>query len=210
MENIVNHSYYARYLEQKRSEKMYENFQYEVEKMKAREMIRNEAKMQFICAKAEFQQKKAEYEKAVYETIAVNSDGSIAITTQNLWVEAKPRYITNMKFPQMFIAARASDFNERVLILNCEVAGRDQIVYLNPERIASGTYVLGKLTAVGIDIFAPQGKTKEYARKLIAVLVQEGKPAFLPDEPGWMETENGKFTFIEEEGSTWQKIKKLI
>ena len=42
------------------------------------------------------------------------------------------------------------------------------------------------------------------------MLVQNGKDSIIPDELGWMKTENGEFTFVEEGRMTWQMIKELI
>lgn len=210
MEYMRNYGFCNRTAVEIRHEELYYNNCLELEKMKEKEAIKYDAKLQILYAREEIRQKKVEDEKTVCETVAVGPDGYVTITTQNLWIEAKPRWVSNMRFLKLYIAVRVSDFNEKVLILICEVAGREQIVYLKPERIGSGTYILGKFAAAGIDILAPQGKEKQYARKLIALLVQQGQPAVLPEEPGWMELENDKFSFVEEGRMTWQKIKKLV
>ena len=165
---------------------------------------------QIMYDRERFRQSVEENKKAVYESIEVYQDGSVVTTTQNLWIDSRPKEISNMRFPELFIAARSSNLNEKVFVLTCKVAGIELIVYLNPERVGSGTYILGKLAAVGIDIWAPSTKVKEYARRLITMLVQNGKDSIIPDELGWMKTENGEFTFVEEGRMTWQMIKELI
>lgn len=160
--------------------------------------------------KERFRQIVEENKKAACESIEVCQDGSIVTTTKNLWVDSRPRNISNMMFPEMFIAARYSNLNEKVFMLTCKIAGVEKIVYLNPERVGSGTYLIGKFTAVGINIYASEAKAKDFARKIVSMLVQNGKVGIVPDEPGWMETETGEFTFVGEGRMTWQMIKELI
>ena len=112
----------------------------------------------------------------------------------------------NMRSPKLYIAAKSSCLSEQIFILDCNVAERTAQIFLEPKKVGSGAYLLGKLTAAGISIFAPAAKAKDYARRLIGLLVENGIRTVIPDEPGWIEMEEGKYAFVNKGRMTWKEI----
>lgn len=183
----------------------------EVEKERSKIAIREESRLYILDQNIKKRQEADEFNRSIFEKMEVNADGKIVVTTQSQSQRFQPREISDMRNPKFYIAVRASNFSEKILILDCELAGTNRIIYFSPKRIQSGTYILGKLAAAGITIYAPSSvRAKGYARNLIALLVKSGSPTVLPDEPGWMELDGENFSFVEEERMTWEKIIEYV
>ena len=188
---------------------MYEDSR-EINRVGAIESIKADAKLCIQAKKTEMREKESENKRGIYEEISVDDNGKPHIITRNLQITACPRELTNMYFPQLYIVARSSCLSEQIFVLFCQVAEKEEIVYLDPKKVGSGTYILGKFTASGICIFAPMTKAKDYVRQLICLLVKNSTKAVIPEEPGWIETEEGKFSFVTEGRMTWKEIIKQL
>ncbi len=198
----------SRYWQNRMAEDSYQDTR-EIQKTEAKEMIRGNAKLALQMQKAQLRQREEEEKRGVYEEVTIGEDGNTYIVTRNLQIETKAREVTNMRFPRMYCAARRSCVEEYIFILDCQISGKSRIVYFDPRRIGSGTYILGKMAAAGIEIYAEGAREKEYARKMLCQLVKYAAQTVIPDEPGWIEAD-GKFSFIPEGSMTWREIKKLL
>lgn len=171
--------------------------------------VRRNAKISLELQKMELRQREEEAKRGIYEEITFDEEGRPYLITRNLWIDAKPREFANLRCPKLIRAARISCLEEQVFIVSCEVNGETSMIYIDPKKIGSGTYLLGKLAAAGICIYAPEKKAKQYARLLICWLLRYSDKSVIADEPGWIEID-GKFSFIPEGSMTWLEIKKLL
>lgn len=171
--------------------------------------IRGNAKINLELQKIELRQREEEAKRGTYEEIIFDEEGRPYLITRNLWIDAKPREFANLRYPKLICAAKRLCLEEQVFIVSCEVSGIKRTIYLDPKRIGSGTYLLGKLAAAGICIYAPEKRAKQYARLLLSWLIGYAEKSVIADEPGWMEV-NGEFTFVAERSMTWLEIKKLL
>lgn len=181
----------------------------EIEKAEMLSEVRGNAKLMFEMQKMELKQKEEEAERGTYEEITFDEEGRPYLITRNLWIDAKPREFANLRCPKLIRAARISCLEEQVFIVSCEVNGEMSMIYIDPKKIGSGTYLLGKLAAAGICIYAPERKAKQYARLFLCWLLRNSVKSVIADEPGWMEAD-GKFTFIAEGSMTWREIRGLM
>lgn len=198
----------AMYWQNKMAEDSYQDTR-EIQKTEAKEMIRGNAKLALQMQKAQLRQREEEAKRGTCEEIAFDEEGRPYLITRNLWIDAKPREFANLRYPKLICAAKRSCLEEQVFIVSCEVSGIKRTIYLDPKRIGSGTYLLGKLAAAGICIYAPEKRAKQYARLLLSWLIGYAEKSVIADEPGWMEV-NGEFTFVAERSMTWLEIKKLL
>lgn len=171
--------------------------------------VRGNAKINLELRKMELRQREEEAKRGIYEEIACDEEGRPYLTTRNLWIDAKPREFANLRYPKLIRAARISCLEEQVFIVSCEVNGETCMIYIDPKKIGSGTYLLGKLAAAGICIYAPEKKAKQYARLLLCWLLRYSNKSVIADEPGWLEVD-GKFSFIPEGSMTWREIRGLM
>ncbi len=197
------------YLQKKREEQQDRDLR-EIEKERSKVAIRGEGQMNMLDYRTKKRHEEDEYKRSLFEKLEVNADGKIVVTTHSQEQKFQPREISDMRNPKFYVAARASNLSETIFVLDCELAGANKLVYFSPKCIQSGTYILGQLATAGITILASSAKAKEYARNLLALLVKSGIPTVIPDEPGWMELKDEKFTFVKEERMTWEKISELV
>lgn len=195
--------------QRKREEEAYQDNR-ELVRENARAEIREASKARTQERSLIIREEAEERKRGQYESLSVNHEGKVIIETKSSQMKFEPRNLTNMRFPQIFVAARASCPDDCVFVLDTIVAESRIYVFLDPKKVSSGNYLLGKLATSGIDIFAPSARAKDYARKILAHLMQDRNRQLIPDEPGWTEWENGKYVFVEEEDLTWQKILKLL
>ena len=171
--------------------------------------IRGNAKLQYEIQKAELRQREKEAERGIYEEINFDEAGRPYLVTRNLWIDTKPRELSNIRHPQLTCVARRSCLEEYVVVIDCEVNENTRMIYLDPKKIGRGTYLLGKLMVAGVCIYAAEKQAKHYARLLFCWLQVYEKKSVIPDEPGWIEID-GKFVFIPEGRMTWKEIEKLL
>lgn len=171
--------------------------------------IHGNAQLDLERQKAELRKKEEEVKRGIYEAVVVDEKGRPYLETRNLWIDAKPREFINLCYPKLTRVARASCLEEYVFIISGKVNETPCLIYLDPKKAGSGTYLLGKLTAAGICIYAPERKAKQYARLMLGWLLGNAENSVIADEPGWTEI-NGEVLFIPEGRMTWQEIKKLL
>lgn len=171
--------------------------------------VRENAKLRLALQKMEARQREEEAKRGIYEELAFDDDGKPYLVTRNLWIDTKPREFSNIRYPKLIYAARRSCLEECVFIIDCAVNGNTCMIYLDPKKVGSGTYLLGKFVAAGICIHAPEKRAKQYARLLVAWLLRYAEKTVIEDEPGWVEVD-GKFSFVPEGSLTWREIRKLL
>lgn len=167
------------------------------------------AKLNLEYRKIELRQREQEAKRGIYEDIAFDEEGRLYMITRNLWIDTKPREFANLRYPKLARVARKSCLEEYAFIIDCKVNEKSRMIYLDPKKIGSGTYLLGKMAAAGICIQAPEKKAKQYARLMLSWLMRNAEDLVIADEPGWIEID-GDFLFIPEGNMTWREIKKLL
>lgn len=177
--------------------------------------FKEQVKTQTFLERAALQQqiKNAAEEKrrSIYESVAIAEDGSIIAQTQNLNMPVQPRYVSNMKSPSLSRLIRLENETDLVYLLTTGVAGSAVSVFLNAERMSSGTYVLNKLSTQGIIFFAEtSAKRKSYAQQIIAILISACiSSQLIPDTYGWAQLPDGNFKFYGKEALLWPDLMKL-
>lgn len=190
-------------------QKMAEN-QLEIDKEMAKVCIREESKLRIYDRKMAIRQMEEERRRSTYEEIFLDRDGNVLVMTRNLSIQAQPRQITDMKSPKIFIAERASGRVRKVFILNCWVREAERLIFLDAKKVENGAYLLGKLAEAGVSVLVTSARAKDYVKQLFALLVRNSVVVNIPDKEGWMMTDEGKFSFVDESRMTWEEIVKKI
>lgn len=151
-----------------------------------------------------------ERKRGLYETIELTSTGEIRVITKNLSVPTIPREITNMRNPQGEIFRRSNNPNERVFRLVCNVGEQTVHTYFKCESIGSGTYVLKRMAAKGISIWANTPKAKKYAVDILVKLIREAHVYQVADSPGWVKSGKDHFSFVSEDSITWEYLLEVV
>ena len=82
--------------------------------------IRGNAKLQYEIQKAELRQREKEAERGIYEEINFDEAGRPYLVTRNLWIDTKPRELSNIRHPQLTCVARRSCLEEYVFVYAAE------------------------------------------------------------------------------------------
>lgn len=207
MSNILDYCQLA--MQQKQAEEDYKDFR-EFRRSVSKAQIQVETSYQKQRNGIILRQEEEERKRGEYEEISLTEEGEFLVTTINLSIDAPSRRVTNMRSASLFIAERESNSVEKVFIIDCQVEGKRQLIFLNPEKIGSGSYLLQKMAVAGISVFASSARAKDYVKKLLTFLIRQGIQVTIPDEPGWIEIEKNKFIFIKEEEMTWEKVRELV
>jgi hypothetical protein len=201
---------YMRYQENLKREEEYRNDCRELQKKCEETKMRVQASMELTTWKTKAKQEEEERRRAFYEELSVDCEGRVIVRSCNAQVQAQPRITSNMRWPRLYIAAKASDMLETVFVLDCEIGGERKQVFLDSKKAGSATYIQKKMIAAGIDVWAPSlAKSKEYLCKFMGLMIQNAQKTVLPDAPGWMVID-GKFSFVGKERMTWKNICKMI
>lgn len=199
------------YRKQQRREEEYWQDCREVQKEGAKTEIRVNAKLHLNEMKMRRKEEEEERKRGIFEQVAITENGQIIVATQNLQIQAADRKFTNMYMPEMYALRRNGDMMVAAYMLTCKVAGEEKAVFLDSQKVGSGTYVLKKMASEGIGIMSATAKAKEYIRQLVAILLGRSVPEIvIPDGQGWMKREDGKFQFVGEDDWTWEKLGKRI
>ena len=109
-------------------------------------------KIRLVGAQMRSLQKEEEEERkrAICEELQIAESGELHIVTKNLQIGAKPRIVTNMTHPVLFVLKRAKCKSEKIFEIRCRVSGEETAIFLNPEKIVSGTYLINKFASIGV------------------------------------------------------------
>lgn len=182
----------------------------EIDKTRAKLEITENIRTQAQEVRRQNKERADERKRGQYETVEVTSSGEVRVTTKNLSVPTIPREITNMKKPHGKIFRRMDNPNESVFCLESSVGERSIKVYFKADEIGNGTYVLKKLSAQGISIWAKTVKAKKYAVQMLEMLILDAPVYQVADLPGWIKTEEDSFSFVEENCITWEYLKEVV
>ena len=184
--------------------------QREVKKARAKAIVKEQVKMQAREYREVQKEQEAERKKAVHEEIQILQNGKLQIITKNLRGDAMPRMVTNMEAPHLILLKRRKDESDTVLQLKFKIDGRDDEVFLNPDLIGSGTYLLKKFVAKGVRCYLPGVKKKLFLMEFLSMMIEDmSEERWLADNSGWIKKFNGHFVFVGEGDLTWKKAKKM-
>lgn len=147
-----------------------------------------------------------------YDEIAVNTDGNITATVQNLYQNPDARIITNAKSPQICRLIHIEQPEVYAYEFTANIGNAQVCIYFDSSNIGNATYLIKKFTARGVIFFANTlAQQKAYARLLICFLLAQELPyVYISEYPGWVNFPDDGFEFISEEELTWKKIINLI
>lgn len=181
----------------------------EIDKTRAKVEITENIRTQAQEVRRQNKERADERKRGQYETVEVTSSGEVRIVTKNLSVPTIPREITNMRNPYGLIFQRVSNPNESIFRLDCKVGGKKKLVYFQSEAIGSGTYVLKRMAAQGIVMWANSSKAKKIAVELLVKLISEATVYSVFEAPGWVKTGEDRFSFVEENSITWEYLMEV-
>lgn len=182
----------------------------EIQLAQAKRLAVEEVKYSAYVRKQILKMEQKEFEKGIYEEVLVGANGEIQLVTRNAAINPKAREVTNMANPKLTIFVRGENADEEIFCLNCEVGGEERRIFLRPEKMATGGYLLRKFSSRGIYFKLSTARAKDVAIQLICKLLEgETKKVVLPEKCGWYKTSEGTFRFVEEGELTWKKAEKL-
>lgn len=182
----------------------------EIEKTRAKAVVKEQVKMQAQECREARKEQEDERKKSVYEEVQVLQSGELQIVTKNLRIDAIPRKVTNMENPRVIMLRRMRNGDDELIMVKCNVKDSDIKIFMAPSMIGSGSYVLKKFAAKGIDFSMPTAKAKRLATCLVIQLSAEPERIqWLPEHAGWVQNLEGNFEFFGKEQLTWQKAQKL-
>lgn len=151
-----------------------------------------------------------ERERAIFQEIQLGENGELRVVTKNLRVDSTPRQVANMTWPLLTVLRRARDISEKIFEVQCQVAAREQSIFLDAERVGSGTYLLKKFASIGVVFLNSTVSEKKLAIQLVALLFRVSRDEkLMPEMVGWMKKKEGTYVFVEEEKDTWAYAKKM-
>lgn len=182
----------------------------EIEKAKAKAFVKEKVKIDAFKYRQQLKEEEEERKRAIFEELQIMQNGKLQIVTKNLQIDAIPRIVTNMESPRAIILKRMENENDQVVLIKCNVKGNNIEIFMKPDMIGSGTYVLKKFAAKGIDFALPTAKAKRVATCLVVQL--SAKPEeilWLPEHAGWVQNVDETFGFFGKGTLTWEKAQKL-
>ena len=196
-------------LYQKEQEEMRRDMR-EIEKTRVKAEITENIRTQAQEVRRQNKEYADERKRGQYEAIELTPSGEIRAITKNLSIPTMPREITNMKNPHGNIYRRMDNPTERVFCLEGNVGEQKIRVYFKGDEVGNGTYVLKRLSAQGISIWAKPVKAKRYAVQMLEMLILDAPVYQIADLPGWIKTGEDEFSFVEENCITWEYLMEVV
>lgn len=179
----------------------------EVARAKALEVER--VKLEAFKVRQMLREQERKRKKKIGEEVVFAENGEVWLIETNLGVEAEPRQFTNMKGPRLVLLVNREDDEEVICRIDCFVGQHKKSVFIDPEKVGTGSYLIRKFAAVGIDFKLKTAEAKRFARRLFCVLLEYATDKEeLPAELGWNKDKDGNFQFVTKEDMTWEKAKK--
>lgn len=182
----------------------------EIEKTRVKAEITENIRAQAQEVRRQNKERADEKKRGQYETIELMSSGEVRVITKNLSVPTIPREITNLKNPHGKIFRRRNFQHESVFCLEGNAGEQKIRVYFKGDEVGNGTYVLKRLSAQGISIWAKVAKAKKYAVQILEMLILEAPVYHIADLPGWIKTGEESFSFVEENCITWEYLMEVV
>lgn len=196
-------------LYQKEQEEMRRDMR-EIEKTRVKAEITENIRTQAQEVRRQNKERADERKRGQYETIELTSSGEVRVITKNLSVPTIPREITNLKNLHGKIFRRRVFPYESIFCLEGNVGEKKIRVYFKGDEVGNGTYVLKRLSAQGISIWAKTVKAKKYAVQMLEMLILNAPVYQVPDLPGWIKTGEDGFSFVEENCITWEYLMEVV
>lgn len=181
----------------------------EVEKERAKAIVRERIRMQAQECREIKKEQEEERKKAVHEEVQILSNGQMQIITRNLLIDTMPREFTNMEAPRIIFLKRQKDESDTVLLLEFRHDGCEGQIFLDPDMIGSGAYLIKKFASQGVRFYFPMAKKKAFLIEFISVLIENSKEVqLLTDNYGWTKNIDGHFKHVGEGELIWRVVKK--
>ena len=156
-------------------------------------------------------QRRQEDALARCEVAEIDANGEVHIKTENLTIESSPRRGTNFRCVDTKIYVNAANPYEKIMRLSLKlttgtIGTEETEVFLDLRKCEKGGYIDKKLEAAGAVIYAKsESKKKEYARMIIACIVQNCTQTITaPKNRGWYRVKD-TLRFYDEE-NTWKAV----
>lgn len=165
----------------------------QIQKMYMKNQIR-------LCDEAE-----REIKKSQCDIVEFQEDGKVIAKTLNLRVDAIPRAVTNVEYPEMIKLVNTAKPTEFVwMFVGCLNSEWKQ-TFLSPDKVDSVSYLSKKLSGIGIEFYArtyadERWIMKKFVRKLIH---NSSRYKWIPEKMGWYVDEDGSVNFNTKEERTW-------
>lgn len=196
-------------LYQKEQEEIWRDMR-EIEKTRVKAEITENIRTQAQEVRRQNKERADERKRGQYETIELTSNGDARVITKNLSVPTIPREITNLKNLHGKIFRRRVFPYESIFCLEGNVGEQKIRVYFKGDEVGNGTYVLKRLSAQGISIWAKTVKAKKYAVQMLEMLILDAPVYQVADFPGWIKTGTDSFSFVEENVITWDYLLEVV
>lgn len=196
-------------LYQKEQEEMRRDMR-EIEKTRVKAEITENIRTQAQEVRRQNKEYSDEKKRGQYETVEFTAGGEVRVITKNLSVPTIPREITNLTNLHGKIFRRRSFPQESVFCLEGNIGGQKIRVYFKGDEVGNGTYVLKRLSAQGISIWANPVKAKRYAVQMLEMLILDAPVYQIADLPGWIKTGEEGFSFVEENCITWEYLMEVV
>lgn len=182
----------------------------EIEKTRVKAEITENIRTQAQEVRRQNKEYSDEKKRGQYETVEFTAGGEVRVITKNLSVPTIPREITNLTNPHGKIFRRRGFPQESVFCLEGNTGEQKIRVYFKGDEVGNGTYVLKRLSAQGISIWAKTVKAKKYAVQMLEMLILDAQVYQVPDLPGWIKTGKDSFSFVEENAITWDYLMEVL
>lgn len=153
-----------------------------------------------------------EIRRGSFQEISIADNGEIIATTKNLFKNAQPRSIVNISSPELERYIRLANRTDTAYRLVGYVGGCEKQIFLDAEKIGTGSYLVRKFAAHGIIFHADKlSQQKMYAQQFVSLLLTyEIEDFYIADNPGWLNQPDGSYVFYKEENILWKTIAKRI
>ncbi len=201
----MQNSFYQMLEERKRSQEICE-----IEKIKAIEAAKACVRLEERRIRQQMKEIEEERRRNQGEDLVFGENGELQLVTTNLSFTAEPRQVTNMMSPKLTILKHEKDEDEKIFQVDFRIAERNLKIFLEPNEIGSGNYLLKKFASVGVIFYLKTARAKLVATRILCVLQQIfTEEEILPDDVGWIKSIDGKWRYVEEGDLTWERVKKL-
>lgn len=181
--------------------------QMDINKAIAKEQYLNDLKMDLAQRKMQLQEYRREAKKAEYVEVVIDAEGGLKAWTKNAMVNFPERQVANFQVLKA-TCLQSSNGESGIIQLDLKIGIRKTSLYLNIKKMGKMDYILGKITAVGGQIY---GSTKKEKEKILTGLWVKlcdlcEETYTIPVEYGWYKDKRGDYKFAEEGMQLWADI----
>lgn len=175
-----------------------------------KEQLKLNSYIQRTEAKLWIKAQENELQRSHFHSIALNSDGSIVEIESSSVPNSTKNLVCNMQNPRLTELCHYGAESDKIYQLDANVNNHPVSVFLDSERLGSGSYLCKKFMTSGITFFSDStARRKQYATDLICLLVGKcEKTTLVYDNPGWYLTPENNFIFVKKEETSWATLMK--